>query len=44
VIEKTASKTRPEMGIVRNKVTIYNQDHKPVLTMIPIAMWRTRPV
>lgn len=44
VIEKTASSTRPEMGIVRNKVTIYNQDDKPVLTMIPIAMWRTRPV
>jgi acyl dehydratase len=43
VIEKKASKTRPEMGIVRNKVTIYNQDDKPVLTMIPIAMWRTRP-
>ncbi|MFB0873574.1 MULTISPECIES: MaoC family dehydratase [unclassified Sphingobium] len=44
VIEKTASRTRPEMGIVRNKVTIYNQDDKPVMTMIPIAMWRTRPV
>lgn len=44
VIEKKASKTRPEMGIVRNKVTIYNQDDKPVMTMIPIAMWRTRPV
>lgn len=43
VIDKKASKTRPEMGIVRNKVTIYNQDDKPVLTMMPIAMWRTRP-
>jgi hypothetical protein len=32
------------MGIVRNKVTILNQDDQPVLTMIPIAMWRTRPV
>jgi hypothetical protein len=29
---------------VRNKVTIYNQHDEPVLTMIPIAMWRTRPV
>lgn len=44
VIDKKASKSRPEMGIVRNKVTIYNQDDKPVMTMIPIAMWRTRPV
>lgn len=44
VIDKKASTSRPEMGIVRNKVTIYNQDDQPVLTMIPIAMWRTRPV
>lgn len=44
VIDKKASQSRPEMGIVRSKVTIFNQDDKPVLTMIPIAMWRTRPV
>ena len=43
VIDKKASKSRPEMGIVRNKVTILNQDDQPVLIMIPIAMWRTRP-
>jgi acyl dehydratase len=44
VIETKALKSRPEMGIVRNKVTMFNQDDEPVLTMIPIAMWRTRPV
>lgn len=44
VIDKKASQSRPEMGIVRSKVTIFNQDDKPILTMIPIAMWRTRPV
>ena len=43
VIDKKASKSRPEMGIVRNKVTLFNQQDEPVLTMIPIAMWRTRP-
>ena len=43
VIDKKASLTRPEMGIVRNKVTIFNQHDEPVMTMIPIAMWRTRP-
>ncbi|HAF40662.1 MAG TPA: acyl dehydratase [Sphingobium sp.] len=43
VIDKKASQSRPEMGIVRSKVTILNQDDQPVLTMIPIAMWRTRP-
>ena len=44
VIDKKASQSRPEMGIVRSQVTIFNQDDKPVLSMIPIAMWRTRPV
>lgn len=43
VIDKKASKSRPEMGIVRNKVTIFNQHDEPIMTMIPIAMWRTRP-
>lgn len=43
VIDKKVSQSRPEMGIVRNHVTIFNQDDKPVMTMIPIAMWRTRP-
>jgi acyl dehydratase len=43
VIDKKISQSRPEMGIVRNKVTLYNQKDEPVLTMCPIAMWRTRP-
>jgi acyl dehydratase len=43
VIETSPSKSRPEMGIVRNRVTLFNQDDEPVLTMIPIALWRTRP-
>ncbi len=43
VIDKKASAKRPEMGIVRSKVTIFNQQDEPVMTMIPIAMWRTRP-
>lgn len=44
VIEKIPSRSRPERGIVRNRVTVINQKDEPVLTMIPIAMWRTRPV
>lgn len=43
VIEKIPSRSRPEMGIIRNKVKLFNQHDEPVLTMIPIAMWRTRP-
>ncbi len=43
VIEKTPSRSRPEMGIVRARITVRNQDGEPVLTMIPIYMIRTRP-
>ncbi|WP_242122687.1 MaoC family dehydratase [Sphingobium sp. Sx8-8] len=43
VIEKKASKSRPEMGIVKTLVTVFNQRDEPVLTMKPIAMFRTRP-
>lgn len=43
VIEKKASRSRPEMGIVRSRVTVLNQRDEPVLTMMPIAMFRTRP-
>ncbi|WP_375195427.1 MaoC family dehydratase [Sphingobium sp.] len=43
VVDKKASKSRPEMGIVRTQVTIFNQRDEPVLTMKPIAMFRTRP-
>lgn len=44
VVEKTVSKSRPEMGIVRSKITVFNQQDEPVMTLIPIVMWRTRPL
>lgn len=43
VIATKASKSRPEMGIVKSRVTLFNQRDEPVLTMMPIAMFRTRP-
>lgn len=43
VIETKASRTRPEMGVVRSRVTMVNQRDQPVMTMIPIALFRTRP-
>lgn len=43
VVEKKASRSRPEMGIVKTRVTLLNQRDEPVLTMMPIAMFRTRP-
>lgn len=43
VVEKKASRSRPEMGIIKSKVTIFNQYDEPVMTLMPITMFRTRP-
>jgi acyl dehydratase len=43
VLEKRASASRPEMGIVRTRVTLFNQDDVPVARFIASALLRTRP-
>ena len=43
VIETKASRSRAEMGVVRSRVTMFNQNDEAVMTMIPIVMFRTRP-
>ena len=43
VVEKKASRSRPEMGIIKTKVTVLNQQDEPVMTLMPIALFRTRP-
>lgn len=43
VIETKASRSRPEMGVVRSRVTMFNQKDEAVMTMIPIVLFRTRP-
>ncbi|UZW56195.1 MaoC family dehydratase [Sphingobium sp. JS3065] len=43
VIEKKASRSRPEMGVITTLVTLFNQRDEPVLSMKPIVMFRTRP-
>lgn len=43
VIEKHESKSRPEMGIIKTRTTLLNQNGEPVMTLIPISMWRRRP-
>ena len=43
IIEKKASRSRPEMGVIKSRVTLFNQADEPVMTMIPITMVRTRP-
>jgi acyl dehydratase len=42
VLEKRASASRPEMGILRTRVTLFNQDDVAVLRFIASALLRTR--
>ena len=44
VLDKRASQSRPEMGSYRSRMTVFNQDDVPVLTLISIGLIRTRPV
>ncbi len=43
VIEKRRSESRPEMGIFKSRVTVFNQDDVAVLSMISNGLIRTRP-
>jgi acyl dehydratase len=43
VFEKTPSRSRPEMGSFRSKMTVFNQDDVAVMTFISIGLIRTRP-
>ena len=42
VLEKRRSAKRPDMGIYKSRVTVYNQDDVPVLTMVSNGLIRTR--
>jgi len=43
VLEKTPSRSRPEMGSFRSRMTVINQDDVPVMTFTSIGLIRTRP-
>jgi acyl dehydratase len=43
VIEKTPSRSRPEMGSFRGLMKVYNQDSVTVMTFTSIGLIRTRP-
>ena len=43
VLEKTPSRSRPEMGSFRTRTTVTNQDGHPVMTFISIVLIRRRP-
>jgi acyl dehydratase len=43
VLEKRAFKSKPEMALVKNRLTVFNQDAAPVMTMVLNSLIKTRP-
>jgi acyl dehydratase len=42
-IEKTPSRSKPDRGIAKFKVTVLNQRDEPVMTVTTIGMYPRRP-
>ncbi len=42
VVEKRRSKSRPDMGIFKSKLTVFNQDDEPVMSMISNGLIQVR--
>jgi acyl dehydratase len=42
VIDKRVSQSRPEMGIFKSRLTVFNQDDVPVMSMISNGLIRVR--
>jgi acyl dehydratase len=42
VIEKRRSTSRPEMGIFKSRLTVFNQNDEPVMEMVSNGLIRTR--
>lgn len=43
LLEKRPSRSRPEMGSTRSRMTVFNQDDVPVMTFIANGLIGTRP-
>ncbi|WP_298020822.1 MaoC family dehydratase [uncultured Parasphingopyxis sp.] len=43
IVDKTPSKSRPDMGSFRSRLTVFNQDDVAVMTMKSIGLIRRRP-
>ena len=43
IVDKTPSRSRPEMGSFRTEMTVSNQHEQPVLTFTSIVLIRRRP-
>jgi acyl dehydratase len=44
ILDKTRSRSRPEMGSFRTRTTVTNQDGQVVMSFISIVLMRRRPV
>ncbi|HKX22628.1 MAG TPA: MaoC family dehydratase [Rhizorhapis sp.] len=42
ILEKTPSRSRPEMGSFRSRMTVFNQNDEPVMTFISIGLVQRR--
>jgi acyl dehydratase len=43
ILEKTASRSRPDMGSYKTATTVFNQHDEPVMTLRSIGLIRRRP-
>ena len=43
IVEKRPSRSRSDMGSFKSRVTVLNQDHAAVMTMLSIGLVRRRP-
>ena len=43
VVEKTPSRSKPEIGVIRTETVVTNQDDVPVMRFTSIVMMRRRP-
>jgi acyl dehydratase len=43
ILDKRPSRSRPEMGSYRSRMTVLNQHGEPVMTFVSIGLIRTRP-
>jgi len=43
IVEKTLSRSKPEMGSFRSDMAVTNQDDQPVMTFTSIVLIRRRP-
>jgi acyl dehydratase len=44
ILDKRASRSRPEMGSYRSQMTVLNQDDVVVMTFVSTGLIRTRPI